>query len=283
MPVKPYLGRARFRPGEPLRSEAAGFSWRRPAGAVLLLRRRARDYSPASMPEEFDVERFVKAQEPVVAQVERELAVGRKRSHWMWFVFPQLRGLGHSSMAQHYGIGSLAEACAYLAPPILGQRLLEWTALVNRVEARSANAIFGTRDDLKFRSAMTLFAAARPEQTAFRDALEKSFGGEADRMTPDLLANQPRSPFRLRPPPDSCGRLPMTCTPSRERRRRPSHRALAVASSSLVASQSRFYVGSALRFHRRFRLLSPASISRPRPIVPIAPFLSRVATNAHPP
>ncbi|HEX7601208.1 MAG TPA: DUF1810 domain-containing protein, partial [Polyangiaceae bacterium] len=111
-----------------------------------------------------------------------------KESHWMWFVFPQLKGLGRSSMAQHYGIGSLAEARAYLAHPVLGRRLLAWTALVQRVEGRSANAIFGSPDDLKFRSSMTLFAAARPDEPAFRDALEKYFGGEADRTTNALLA-----------------------------------------------------------------------------------------------
>jgi uncharacterized protein (DUF1810 family) len=140
------------------------------------------------MADDFDLERFVNAQEPVAADVQRELAAGRKQSHWMWFVFPQLKGLGRSSMAQHYGLGSLAEARAYLAHPVLGRRLLAWTALVQRVEGRSANAIFGSPDDLKFRSSMTLFAAARPDEPAFRDALEKYFGGEADRTTIDLLA-----------------------------------------------------------------------------------------------
>jgi uncharacterized protein (DUF1810 family) len=144
----------------------------------------------SALAEEFDLERFVTAQEHIVSNVERELAAGHKRSHWMWFVFPQLRGLGHSSMAQHYGIGSLAEARAYLAHPVLGRRLLEWTALVNRVAGRSANAIFGSPDDLKFRSSMTLFGAARPAETAFREALEKYFGGDGDRMTIDLLADR---------------------------------------------------------------------------------------------
>jgi uncharacterized protein (DUF1810 family) len=139
------------------------------------------------MAEDFDLERFVRAQDPVVAQVGRELAAGRKESHWMWFVFPQLRGLGKSSMAQRYGIGSLAEARAYLAHPILGVRLLAWTALVHRVEGRSASFIFGSPDDMKFRSSMTLFAAARPEETVFHDALEKYFDGEPDRRTVDVL------------------------------------------------------------------------------------------------
>ncbi len=140
------------------------------------------------MTETFDIERFTEAQDALVTQVERELAAGRKETHWMWFVFPQLRGLGHSSMARRYGIGSLAEARFYIAHPILGGRLVAWTALVNRVEGRSANDIFGSPDDMKFRSSMTLFAAARPGATVFQDALEKYFGGELDRITVDLLA-----------------------------------------------------------------------------------------------
>src|SRR5512140_1378601 len=125
------------------------------------------------MADEFELERFVSAQAPVVARVERELAAGRKESHWMWFVFPQRKELGHSPMAKRYGIASLVEARAYLAHPVLGARLLAWTALVNRVEGRSAHDIFGSPDDSKFRSSMTLFAAARPEEPAFRDALAK--------------------------------------------------------------------------------------------------------------
>jgi uncharacterized protein (DUF1810 family) len=140
------------------------------------------------MADPFDLERFVNAQAPVARQVERELAAGRKQSHWMWFVFPQLRGLGHSSMAERYGIGTIAEARAYLAHPVLGPRLLAWTALVLSVEGRSANEIFGSPDDLKLRSSMTLFAAARPEEPAFRDVLAKYFGGEDDRRTIELLA-----------------------------------------------------------------------------------------------
>ena len=111
------------------------------------------------MPDPFDLDRFVQAQDPVLAQVRRELGEGRKRSHWMWFVFPQLRGLGRSATARHYGIGSLAEARAYLAHPALGSRLVECTGLVNRIEGRSAHQIFGGLDDLKFHSSMTLFAA----------------------------------------------------------------------------------------------------------------------------
>jgi uncharacterized protein (DUF1810 family) len=135
----------------------------------------------------FELERFVSAQAPVVAQVERELAAGRKQSHWMWFVFPQLRGLGHSAMAQRYGIASLEEARAYLAHPVLGPRLLAWTALLLRIEGRSAHDIFGWPDDLKLRSSMTLFAAARPDEPAFRDVLAKYFDSEVDRRTIELL------------------------------------------------------------------------------------------------
>jgi uncharacterized protein (DUF1810 family) len=142
------------------------------------------------MADAFELERFVVAQAPVIAHVERELAAGYKQSHWMWFAFPQLRGLGHSSMAQRYGIGSIAEARAYLAHPVLGPRLLAWTTLVLGVEGRSANAIFGTPDDLKLRSSMTLFAAASPEERGFRDVLAKYFGGEGDPRTLDLLARQ---------------------------------------------------------------------------------------------
>jgi len=139
------------------------------------------------MPDPFHLERFVEAQAPVMAQVRAELGSGRKRSHWMWFVFPQLRGLGHSAMAQHYGIVSLAEAQAYLAHPVLGPRLLECTGLVNAVQGRSAHDIFGTPDDLKFRSSMTLFASAQPGTEAFSAALEKHFGGVTDPRTAELL------------------------------------------------------------------------------------------------
>ena len=133
------------------------------------------------MSDAFDLDRFVQAQDPVLAQVRRELGEGRKRSHWMWFVFPQLRGLGRSAIAQHYGIASLAEAKAYLAHPVLGPRLVECTGLVNKVEGRSVHQIFGSPDDLKFHSSMTLFAAADPDAAAFRKALAKYFAGALGR------------------------------------------------------------------------------------------------------
>jgi uncharacterized protein (DUF1810 family) len=139
------------------------------------------------MSDAFDLDRFVQAQKPVLAQVRRELAEGRKRSHWMWFVFPQLRGLGRSAMAQHYGIVSLAEARAYLEHPILGPRLVECTELVNRIEGRSVHQVFGSPDDLKFHSSMTLFASAAPDAPVFREALRKYFGGALDPSTIEKL------------------------------------------------------------------------------------------------
>jgi uncharacterized protein (DUF1810 family) len=135
----------------------------------------------------FDLERFVRAQAGVVADVEREIGAGRKRTHWMWFVFPQLRGLGASPTAQRYAIASLEEARAFLAHPVLGPRLLAWTALVNRVDGRSAKEIFGWPDDLKFRSSMTLFQAADPGAAEFRDALAKYYDGAPDPRTLALL------------------------------------------------------------------------------------------------
>lgn len=135
----------------------------------------------------FDLQRFVDAQAPVISRVRSELMAGRKQSHWMWFVFPQIAGLGHSAMAERYAISSLAEARAYLAHPILGTRLLECTALVIAIEGKSAHAIFGSPDDLKFRSYMSLFAAARPDQSAFAAALEKYFAGAPDAATSALI------------------------------------------------------------------------------------------------
>jgi uncharacterized protein (DUF1810 family) len=138
----------------------------------------------------YNLERFLAAQEPVLAQACAELAAGRKRSHWMWFIFPQLRGLGSSPMAQRYAIASLAEARAYLAHPVLGERLRRCTGLVNGVEGRSIQEIFGYPDELKFRSSMTLFAhaAAAGAPEPFVAALAKYFAGEEDPRTRELLA-----------------------------------------------------------------------------------------------
>lgn len=138
------------------------------------------------MADPFDLQRFVDAQHGVHAQARAELAAGGKRSHWMWFVFPQLKGLGRSATAQHYGIASAAEARAYWAHPLLGPRLRECTELVLAVEGRSAQEIFGPPDDLKFRSCMTLFAQATGEPL-FSRALDRYYGGRPDQATLLLL------------------------------------------------------------------------------------------------
>lgn len=135
----------------------------------------------------FNLQRFVDAQEGVFEQVLSELRAGCKQGHWMWFVFPQTEGLGHSPTARMYAISSREEAEAYLKHPILGPRLRECTRLVTLVEGRSIHQIFGYPDDLKFRSCMTLFAHATSDNQAFRDALQKYFGGEFDRLTLDRL------------------------------------------------------------------------------------------------
>ena len=139
------------------------------------------------MHDPYDLHRFVDAQAGVYEAVVDELRDGRKASHWMWFVFPQLRGLGHSPTAQHYGIASLDEARAYLAHPLLGERLRACTRLVLQVEGRSAHAIFGSPDDFKFRSCMTLFCFAAPDEDLFDEALGRYFGGEPDPRTVGLL------------------------------------------------------------------------------------------------
>src|SRR5271154_4294276 len=136
----------------------------------------------------FDLDRFVQAQQPVFEQVRRELREGRKRSHWMWFVFPQLSGLGHSAMAERYAIASLGEATAYLEHPVLGPRLIECSELVNNVEGREIGDIFESPDDLKFHSCMTLFASIPDAPPVFDDALAKYFGGVPDRQTTKMLA-----------------------------------------------------------------------------------------------
>lgn len=135
----------------------------------------------------YDLERFVSAQAPVYARACAELRAGRKTSHWMWFIFPQIAGLGSSAMAQSFAISSLAEAKAYLDHPVLGPRLVACTKLVNEIEGRSARQIFGSPDDLKFRSSMTLFAEAAGDKRVFIEALRRYFAGEADRLTLDKL------------------------------------------------------------------------------------------------
>ncbi len=133
------------------------------------------------------LQRFVDAQNPVFEQVCVELRQGRKQTHWMWFIFPQIKGLGTSQMATKFAISSRQEAEAYLKHSVLGPRLRECTRLVNQVEGRSINQIFGYPDDLKFRSSMTLFASTSCENAIFKDALQKYFGGEPDRSTLERL------------------------------------------------------------------------------------------------
>jgi len=136
---------------------------------------------------EHDLERFVAAQESVYEQALAELRQGRKRSHWMWFIFPQLIGLGRSPTARHFAIRSAQEARDYLAHPVLGRRLLECTEAMLGVEDRSVSEILGFPDDLKFRSSMTLFAALSDRGSLFEQALERYCDGEPDGRTLELL------------------------------------------------------------------------------------------------
>jgi uncharacterized protein (DUF1810 family) len=135
------------------------------------------------MDDRYDLARFVSAQFGVYPQVVAELRAGRKRSHWMWFIFPQLAGLGHSAMAQRYAIGSIGEARAYLDHPVLGERLRECGRLALGARAADAHAIFGSPDDLKFHSSMTLFERADPDEPVFRQCLDRFFGGRPDAAT----------------------------------------------------------------------------------------------------
>jgi len=130
---------------------------------------------------------FVSTQEAVFEQVVSELTAGHKQSHWMWFIFPQLAGLGTSQMARKFAIGSLEEARAYLRHAVLGPRLKECTRLMLAAPHSDAGAILGYPDDLKFRSCMTLFRAAEPGEPLFQAALEKFFAGESDSLTLELL------------------------------------------------------------------------------------------------
>ncbi len=135
------------------------------------------------MSDPYGLQRFVDAQNPVYEKVCSELRDGRKKSHWMWYIFPQIEGLGSSQLARRFSLSSLAEAAAYLEHPTLGPRLAECTSLVNLVERRPIEQIFGYPDDLKFRSSMTLFAHATPNNRVFIDALQKYFSGEFDPAT----------------------------------------------------------------------------------------------------
>jgi uncharacterized protein (DUF1810 family) len=138
---------------------------------------------PAMVHDAFNLKRFVDAQEPVFAQVLLELERGRKRTHWMWFVFPQLAELGSSDMARHFGIHSLEEARAYLRHPLLGVRLRQCCATLLQVQDRGAHDIFGSPDDLKLRSCLTLFGLAAPDEPIFSQCLARYYGGEPDELT----------------------------------------------------------------------------------------------------
>ncbi len=135
------------------------------------------------MTDPFHLQRFVDAQQGVYDAACAELRAGRKRSHWMWFIFPQIEGLGYSALAQRYGISSLDEAKAYLRHPLLGARLRECSRIVADLDGHSVEQIFGAPDDMKFRSSMTLFAAASAGDTVFLDCLQKYFGGQQDPLT----------------------------------------------------------------------------------------------------
>ncbi|MGZ5028149.1 MAG: DUF1810 domain-containing protein [Methylobacter sp.] len=136
----------------------------------------------------YNLQRFITAQNPVYPHVCTELRNGYKTSHWMWFIFPQIRGLGHSAMANKFAISSIEEARAYLDHPILGNRLRECTQLVIQIEGRTIRQIFGSPDDLKFASSMTLFAMATPNNPDFEKALQKYFAGKYDQLTVELLS-----------------------------------------------------------------------------------------------
>ena len=140
------------------------------------------------MDEPFALSRFVDAQADMLPAVEAELRLGRKSSHWMWFVFPQLRALGRSGTALHFGITGIAEAHAYRGHPVLGPRLIACAGMVlDQAGRTTAHAIFGSPDDVKLRSSMTLFAAAAPEKRVFAAVLDAFFAGEADPLTTRLL------------------------------------------------------------------------------------------------
>ena len=140
------------------------------------------------MTDPFNLQRFVDAQKSVIDQVCSELKAGRKRTHWMWYIFPQISGLGSSRTAEKFAISSLSEAVAYLNHPILGPRLKTCTQLVNATKGRSIEYIFDYPDHLKFHSSMTLFARAAPREAVFQAALNKFFGGRPDKLTLERVA-----------------------------------------------------------------------------------------------
>jgi uncharacterized protein (DUF1810 family) len=131
----------------------------------------------------YNLQRFVDAQAPVFDRVLAELRAGRKRSHWMWFIFPQIAGLGPSDMARTFAISGRPEAAAYLQHEVLGPRLRQCADLVNQISGRNIDEIFGYPDDIKFHSSVTLFAQVAPSEAIFQAALDKYFGGQPDAAT----------------------------------------------------------------------------------------------------
>jgi uncharacterized protein (DUF1810 family) len=140
------------------------------------------------MTDPHDLIRFLRAQNPMYDQILTELRAGKKEGHWIWFIFPQLRGLGFSPKAEEFGISSSLEAAAYLRHPILGPRLRECAQLVLSVEGRTIRQILGRPDDMKIRSSMTLFRSITPHERVFDDVLQKYFAGEPDMLTLERLS-----------------------------------------------------------------------------------------------
>lgn len=183
---------AQLRIGE---SEDSGFDAEPAIGPVLGRTRwhRVPQFAtvPTTMPDPYDLQRFVDAQASVYRSIVAELSQGRKRSHWMWFIFPQVAGLGFSAMAQRFAISSREEAIAYLAHSTLGPRLLECTRLVLAVKDRTVHDILGSPDDAKFRSSMTLFSAVS-DDPIFEHAIAKYYHEGKDQATLDFLARHAR-------------------------------------------------------------------------------------------
>ncbi|WP_087002143.1 DUF1810 domain-containing protein [Rhizobium sullae] len=136
---------------------------------------------------DYNLERFINAQNGIYDQALEELRSGRKRSHWMWFIFPQIAGLGSSAMAERYAIRSAEEAAAYVADPILGSRLIRCVQAILSVKDRTAHDILGSPDDLKLRSSLTLFAAVSDQRSPFHEAIDRFYGGEFDERTIEIL------------------------------------------------------------------------------------------------
>jgi len=148
------------------------------------------------MNDEYDLQRFLDAQQPIFERALSELRNGRKRSHWMWFIFPQLKGLGHSEMAQRYGISGREEALAYFHHPCLGARLESCCRALLQWKHRSATEIMGAPDDVKLRSSMTLFARVAPQPGVFQEVIDGFFGGKPDTATVSRIEKTQQTPAR---------------------------------------------------------------------------------------